>query len=355
MNSVSNHKIKVAFFPKLEKLQENPYWYIQQKTLLDKGIQIEEINPDYFDEKWLWKNRKRNQILHIHYIHQFYNSKRYINVFRFGLNLIFARILGFQTIFTLHNLEPTFYLHPIWLDKIGHFFTIMLSKKIIVHCEEAKILLFKKYGRKKNVFIVNHPNFFNYYQNQTTQKAARLDLNISEDAIVLLFFGGIRPNKGIENLIKEFKKINNPNLRLLIGGKPDRDIEYNKLIKNISQSDDRILLNLRFIPDNEIQIYFNAADIVVLPFSRILTSGSTILALSFGKPVIVPNMGCLKNLVTSDIGWLFDPANPQTIKDRLMEAIESNYKQMGENAFEKIKEFSHNKFGDQTINVYNNS
>ncbi len=81
---------------------------------------------------------------------------------------------------------------------------------------------------------------------------------------------------------------------MLISGRPER--RHRHLVETAAESDRRIKLDLRRIPSNEVQLLFSAADLVVLPFSDIMHSGSAMLALSFDRPVLVPARGSLPEL-----------------------------------------------------------
>jgi len=75
---------------------------------------------------------------------------------------------------------------------------------------------------------------------------------------------------------------------------------------------DGISLYLRYIEDNEVQVFFNACDIVVLPYLNILTSGAAVLALSFGRPVIAPDKGCIPELLNETMAFLYHNQNELT-------------------------------------------
>ena len=99
-----------------------------------------------------------------------------------------------------------------------------------------------------------------------------------------------------------------PGARLLIAGRPRGGASTTRLAA-AAAADRRIRLPLRFVPDDELQVWLRAADVVVLPFRDILTSGSAILALSFGRPVVAPALGCLPETVPT-AGVLYDPDAP---------------------------------------------
>ena len=102
-------------------------------------------------------------------------------------------------------------------------------------------------------------------------------------------------HQGIETLIEQFEKIRDQEVRLVVVGQPT-SADYESLIREKTTSDSRIQLVMRRVSDDEMQEFFNAADVVVLPFERILTSGSAILAMGFSKPVIAPRSGALPEI-----------------------------------------------------------
>ena len=75
-----------------------------------------------------------------------------------------------------------------------------------------------------------------------------------------------------------------------------------------------------YIKDEDVATYFKAADIVCLPFTTITTSGSTILALTFGKPIIAPRMGALKD-IPAEAGYFYDPDDPHGLDAALKLAV----------------------------------
>lgn len=347
----------VAFFPSVTQLSANPYWPMLASALEQQGINLVHDAPPAFHPAWLIRNRKRVDILHIHYVHQFYATgkrgiTRLLNILRFALNMVFARILGFRTVFTLHNLEPTYYYQPAWLDSLGHWVAANFSSAVIVHCREAEVLLRKKYGRRGGVFLVEHPNFIHTYPNFISKDDARKQLGLPDDAVIFTFFGGIRPNKGLETLIEAFKNLEGDKYRLVIAGSINPPESYAQSIQDMAGNDERISFYFRLIPDDEVQVFMNSADIVVLPFARILTSGSAILALSFGRPVIAPRMGCLPELIGKQAGWLFEPDDSDSLLGAMRLALVCNLNEAGCFAIEKIAMQTVERFGVETVCAY---
>jgi len=347
----------VAFFPSLKELSSNPYWTILASALEKAGV-IFYNSPDLFTWNWLVNNRNLVKVLHIHFIRQFYTSGkpgqvRFLYVLRFGFDILLARGLGYRILFTLHDLEQRIQVRPVWVDDLAYRIVIKLSHGVIVHCMEAGRLLFQKYGRHHNVFVIDHPNYIGWYPNTITRGAARRKLTLAEDSIVFTFFGGIYLNKGIEILIQAFRKTRERNFRLVIAGKVSKSSEtYSQALKEMARGDERISFYFNYIPDDEVQVFMNATDIVVLPFTKILTSGSTILAMSFGRPVIIPKVGCLPELVDSDVGWQFEPDNIDSLVEIMQFAAMSDFHQFGQRAKDKISSYSPKYFAAQTIRAY---
>lgn len=353
----SDLKRKVVFYPFLPDQINNPYWAILSHSLGEAGCEILDDPHVRFSLKWLIHNRNKARIFHLHYIQSlFCNSgktrARLIYVFTVALKMIFARVTGYRVVFTLHNLEPTTKLSPYWIDYLGHWVAANLSDRVIVHCDQAKLLLRKVYGRRRAVYVVDHPNYLSQYQNDVTQSDARNALNVPQDVKFFLFFGGIRPNKGLELLIRAFLTLKDDNFRLMIvGNDKDHETYYEKLVKS-SFFDCRISFHNEFIPEQNVQYYFKASDIVVLPFSKILTSGSALLSMSFGRPVIAPRLGCLPELIEPDGGWLFMPKDPVSLAETMQLAATQDYKKFGESAFKKVSEYTPGRFAHQTLNAY---
>jgi len=165
-----------------------------------------------------------------------------------------------------------------------------------VHCDSAREIVFQQLHLNKrcsqNVSVIQHGSYVEHYENKISRFESREKLKLRQNDIVFLFFGIIRPYKGIQKLIKVIKKLSEDNrVKLVIAGKPiNEDILYE--IKKEIGSKKCIQCHLRYVSDCEIQTFMNAADAVVLPYNEFLTSGVALLAMSFGKALIVPKKGC---------------------------------------------------------------
>jgi glycosyltransferase involved in cell wall biosynthesis len=163
--------------------------------------------------------------------------------------------------------------------------------------------------------------------------------------------GTIRAYKGIERLVEVFRRIPDEDLVLVIAGKPWHTMPESQ-IQAFSQGDRRIVLVPQYIPDTELQTYYKAADAVVLPYTNVLSSGSALLAMSFGRPVIAPAVGCLSELITPETGILYDPFSDDGLYRAIVEAFSQSLEATGENAFQRAAGFTWDQMAKKTLQAY---
>ena len=116
----------------------------------------------------------------------------------------------------------------------------------------------------------------------------------------MLFFGRIQPYKGLEYLIEAFESVvgEGSPYRLIIAGEPKKEYEQywfgiRRRIEN-GPARDKVLQAITYIPDDETEVYFKAADALVLPYTDIYQSGVLFLGYSFGLPTIATDVGSFR-------------------------------------------------------------
>jgi beta-1,4-mannosyltransferase len=166
-----------------------------------------------------------------------------------------------------------------------------------------------------------------------------------------LCFGAIRPYKGVELLLEEFATMPGEDLILLIVGAVHLQ-DLRERILALGEGDNRIRIVPEFIAPNDVQCYFNAADAVVLPFVEILSSSSAIVALSFGRPVIAPAVGCLPDLVTEDIGVLYDRREPHALRTALERCLTLDLETMGRSGYARVQQYTWERVAARTLQAY---
>jgi glycosyltransferase involved in cell wall biosynthesis len=252
----------------------------------------------------------RVDIIHLHWLHPFLigNSrvKTIVKSLLFISQLLIVKIFGIKLVWTVHNLKN----HENRYTETELLFSrvvAQLADAIIAHCEAAKQDIQRVFNvrRKDKIVVIPHGSYSNVYKNTISQEEARNRLNLLPTDLTFLFLGKIRPYKGALELIDSFRKLENNYAKLIIAGKPRPQLV--ELLRKKAEGDSNIRLILSFIPDDEIQIYMNAADIMILPYRDILTSGAVILGMSFGKAIIAPYLGCIPEILDSSGSFFYDP------------------------------------------------
>ncbi len=158
------------------------------------------------------------------------------------------------------------------------------------------------------IVVSRHGHYGGVYPDFISRDVARRTLGIAPNEDVILFSGQVRPYKGVETLIAEFRILltERPRARLLIAGEMKADIVATLPTALSAAERARIDMSGRFIEDTEMQLFFHAADVAVYPYRNILTSGSLLLALSFGVPVVIPEVGMTRDVLAgTDAGVLY--------------------------------------------------
>lgn len=191
----------------------------------------------------------------------------------------------------------------------------------ITHSESDKELVAKRYSiPPEKIHVIPH-GLYDQYGELLDTKEARKTLSIKDD-FVILSFGLIRKYKGTSYLIRAFEQLPTEILeksRLLIVGEIWEDRK--ELLDQIKASPfcDHITLVDEYIPDDKVNVYFSAADVVVLPYLRASQSGIAHIAMSFGKPVIVSEVGGLKESMAKYEGTFFvSPGDVDSIKKAIL-------------------------------------
>lgn len=188
----------------------------------------------------------------------------------------------------------------------------------VVHSEADKKLVSKTYSiPEQKISIIPHGIYDHYEKIEN----ARELLGINEDFIIL-FFGLLRPYKGVKYLIRAFEmlpdEIRNKS-RLLIVGETWEDKESVKMAEE-SPFSDRITIINKYVSDIEISLYFSSADVLVLPYTRASQSGVAHIGMSYGLPIIATKVGGLQESLSKYEGTYFVESNsPENLSDAIVE------------------------------------
>lgn len=317
------------------------------------GLVIFLIKVSYF-------RLKGYKIFHLHWIA--FNSPvlnnyviiRLLSTIYLIICLYAIKLLGYKLVWTLHNIisHEKEYISDLWASK----FTARQADEIIVHSESIlKEMRQLHFPLDKKISVIPHGNYEMVYPNTINQQESRQLLHIAREDFVFVFFGHIRHYKGISKLLKTFKNLvkEYPEVRLLIAGKCSENTLEKEILQYKNQLPDNILTYLKYIPDDEIQIYLNCADIIVLPFKKISTTGSAIMALAFKKPIIYPKIGSLSDL-PEGLGFAYEQENTKGLYEEMQKAInrKSSLTIYGNNASDYIKSLDWKHISNLTFSVY---
>ena len=222
----------------------------------------------------------------------------------------------------IHNMiphEPNVldkYLPPYFVKQMDGFTT--LSHAVIKDIDQ-----FDKHNKPKS--WAPHP-IYDHYGELIDKIEARKQLGLSADGKYVLFFGFIRDYKGLDLLIDAFGdlRLQDMGVRLLVAGEFYGDPQpYLNRIRSLDISDIVILHN-DYIPDNKVNLYFRACDIVAQPYKTATQSGVTQVAFHFECPMLVTNVGGLPEIVPDGkIGYVVNP-DAQDIADALVSYYKEN-------------------------------
>ncbi len=305
---------------------------------------------------------KGYSILHLHWLYALEfpgrkYSSRTTQILSSGNILLFlftVRILRIKLVWTIHNILPheKMTLSDLWFARL---ITNQCSAKII-HSANIMTELDQRHIDTHNTYIIPHGNYIDVYPNTVDRIEARKRLLIKDDEFVVLFFGLVREYKGVDDLLLAFRTVVNdaPNTRLIIAGQCSDGILRDKIIHLADK------YNVNFynehVADEDVQLYFHACDVVCLPFKTITTSGSALLALSFGKPIIAPHQGSLLDIPKS-VGYLYNHEHSNhaaVIAESILAAVNNpkDLKDKGDEAYSYAQGLSWNEIARQTKEVY---
>jgi len=199
-----------------------------------------------------------------------------------------------------------------------------------------------------------HP-LFDTYGKKLERGEALSALKLDPQNSYLLFFGIIRDYKGLDILIKAFtdSRLRGRGLKLIVAGEfYENEAHYRKLVKESGLENDIIFYD-HFINDDEVRLFFSAADLVVQPYKSATQSGVTQIAFHFDKPMLVTDVGGLKEIVPhGKCGYVVKP-DPRFIADAIADYFDNGRKIAFSECVKIEKEkFSWNKTTDSVTEVF---
>jgi glycosyltransferase involved in cell wall biosynthesis len=217
---------------------------------------------------------------------------------------LFMRLAAKKYIYTAHNILPhNRQGHGLFRWLYRYIYWIPTS--IVVHTEGARMALLQEFGvRDEKIEVISIGLNEEIPVTAISRDEARTSLGYEKEDKLILFFGRIDEYKGLHLLIEAFSKLDLANSRLLASGEV-RNTEYGIRIKGQIKESPRLRdmrLDLRLIPNDEVEVLFKAADVLCLPYLNITQSGLIFLAARFGIPVLATSVGSMATFVTPETG-----------------------------------------------------
>lgn len=245
---------------------------------------------------------------------------------------------GHKILWTLHNVLP----HNTRFPE-----TEVALRKVLVTNSDAIHILSKQSAEEARkyydvpddkVFFVPHPSYEGWYANVGDKTAARLDLGLEPNEFAFVQFGALQPYKGVLELVGAFRSLKQryplQRFRLIVAGNP-ADKEYVGQILDAIAYEPDIRLIQSAMQEKEIQTLFNAADVLVAPYVKTLNSGVSLLAATFKKPLVAPNVAGVAQTFADDCNLLYSEGEGDSLLDALDRSL--TYR-LHDSVFEKILE-----------------
>ncbi len=297
--------------------------------------------------------------------HILWNNK--FQLFDRTLLMLYYRLLGKKIVFTGHNVNAGKRdFNDSFLNRLSLKIQYGLSDHIFVHTGQMKREFETEFSVSPGKVTVIPFGINNTVPNTAlTSVEAKRELGLSHQDRVLLFFGNIARYKGLEYLVTAFIELakTDKRYRLLIVGKPKGDENYWKQIEQTilsSRLRDRIIEKIEYVPDEATELYFKAADVLVLPYTRIFQSGVLFLGYSFGLPAVAADVGSLREeIIEGDTGLVFKSQDSADLATKIDTYFDSALFHNLENQRTKIKEYANERYSWEkvaaiTTTVYSN-
>jgi len=266
----------------------------------------------------------------------------------FSMNWLIKRRSPAKILFICHNVKEH---ESSIINQICTRIVLRMGDLHIVHSKEDYQNL-KQMLPGSTIIQGFHPSYETLQENKLTREKARNKLGV--DGKVLLFFGFIRPYKGLSYLLDSMPAIIKQlgsNVQLMIVGECWKDEQqYSKKIQEL-EIEKHILRENKYVPNEEISLYFSAADLVVIPYST--ATGSGILQIAFGceKPVVATRVGALADdVIDGKTGFLVQPNNPKDLAGAVVRFFdEDKGKIFSKNIQETKDQFSWDRMADLIV------
>jgi beta-1,4-mannosyltransferase len=342
---------------------DNPYQTLLSNALQQEGAIVQfpigyrRILPIYRAIKSI---PEPIAVLHLHWIDPYIKGNnafiKFVYCIKFLIDIALTQLSGVRVIWTVHNLvshDSKFLNLELWTQR-------MLASRVdrvILHHTGAVDEITQQYkSSSSNVEVIPIGHYRDVYKGAICPIEARRKLGLPESGRIYLNLGILKPYKGIERLIKVWQDnqaILKDNMLLIVGKALDE--HYGQALVEQASAMENIILQNMFVEDDQMHLYLSAADVVVLPFERILTTSSLVLAMSYSKPVIAPRIGNIPETIGAADWLLYDPTEEQGLLYAIKESTQVDLKALGQLTCEMCDRLDWGAIAQKTLQIYQNS
>lgn len=233
-----------------------------------------------------------------------------------------ARLRRLPVVVTVHNVLP--HEPSPWFLRASRML-YRLADQLIVHSEVNRIQLLEHFRCDENRVTCVPMGIDAPAAPALDKESARAQLGIPTHRPTLLFFGTIRPYKGLDVLLYALAQVRtgHPEVQLVVAGKPwEPWVRYQAIIDEEGLGD-LVITRLDYIPEADVPTYYVAADLVVLPYTHFdAQSAVGAQVLGHGRPIMVTACGGLPALVNGEKQWIAQPDDPVSLAVKLGDFLE---------------------------------
>jgi glycosyltransferase involved in cell wall biosynthesis len=345
----------LTVYPLPPQLPTSPYLDQLYAPMAGLGVRVRRGRPRH--ELPLLLVRSGPRVLHLHFFDEL--TQRRSGARTAARSLVFLgllallRLRGVRLIWTAHNLRPHETHHPGW-GFLVYRCVARWSAAIIAHSQAARVALQAYYGSLPHCTVIPHGSYIGLAGPARDRLESRAALGLPAAGRVLLNLGTLRPYKGLEVLLAAFAELPAAERGTLLIAGAAKDRAYADTIARLAASIDGARLEARFVPEAELPVYLAAADVVVLPYHELLTSGILLWAFSYARPVVAPAFGAVRELVCEgQHGFLFKPGDQEELRAALARALaHPDLGALGRSALEVAREFDWQRIAAATAACY---
>ena len=272
----------------------NPYIDLLYAGMPDFGVTVKAFSVQNL--------KNRCDVCHIHWPDLVLSRESLLaslnQALRLWLMLLWAKLRWrAKVVWTVHNLEPHERSLPRWWRRLFYRIWFRFVDGCIFMSEASRRAFEQKYQRSYPHALVPHGHYCDVYDKVEAEAGLRERLGVRADDVVFGHYGQIRDYKNVPHLMREFTKLEGEHYKLIVAGRvrvQDRALQDE--LGAIVDEDSRIQFIDGFVSDEAMKALYELTDWAVLPYKDILNSGSALLALSLGCPVLVPNLPTMVEL-----------------------------------------------------------